>query len=184
VVGCIEAEELTDVVLCGHSYGGMVITGVADRIPDKLRALVYLDAFIPDNGDSLIGLLHKALVPEVAAQFIGAFRGTALENRSGLMQPIPAEVFNIAQANRAWVDRRCRPQALATFEAPALLTGDLQKVPQRLYILADGWDPSPFRHFAAQIDGKAGWKLTKLPTSHDVMVDMPKELAAELTALL
>jgi len=90
----------------------------------------------------------------------------------------------VAQGNRAWVDRRCRAQALATFESPALLTGSYQKVPQRLFILADGWDPSPFRHFAGQVDGKPGWKLTKLPTSHDVMVDMPKELADELTALL
>jgi hypothetical protein len=120
----------------------------------------------------------------VAGQFIGAFRGAALDGRSGLMQPIPAEVFNVAQGNRAWVDRRCRPQALATFESPALLTGDHAKVPQRLYILADGWDPSPFRHFAKQVDGKAGWKLSKLPCSHDVMVDLPKELASELTALL
>jgi pimeloyl-ACP methyl ester carboxylesterase len=184
VCGCIEAEELGDVILVGHSYGGMVITGVADRIPDTLRALVYLDAFIPENGDSLIGLANKALPPDVAAQFIGMFRGTALAGNSGLMQPIPAEMFNVAQANRAWVDRRCRPQALATFESPALLKGDHAKVPQRLYILADGWDPSPFRHFAKQVEGKAGWKLSKLPCSHDVMVDMPKELAAELTALL
>jgi pimeloyl-ACP methyl ester carboxylesterase len=170
-------------VLCGHSYGGVVITGVADRIQDKIRALCYLDAFIPEHGDSLIGLLHKALPPEVAAQFIGAFRGAALDKNSGLMQPIPAEVFNVAQANRAWVDRRCRPQALATFDSPLLLTGEHAKVPKRLYILADGWDPSPFRHFAAQVDGKAGWKLTKLPTSHDVMVDMPQQLADELAAL-
>ena len=172
VAGCIEAEELTDVVLCGHSYGGMVITGVADRIQDKIRALVYLDAFVPEHGDSLNSLLPKALAPEVAAQFLGAFRGTALDKNCGLMQPIPAEAFNVGQANRAWVDRRCR------------LTGEHAKVPQRLYILADGWDPSPFRYFAARVEGKPGWKLTKLPTSHDVMVDMPKELAAELTALL
>jgi pimeloyl-ACP methyl ester carboxylesterase len=184
VVNLIRWEELTDVVLCGHSYGGMVITGVADRIQDKIRALVYLDAFVPEHGDSLNSLLPKALAPEVAAQFLGAFRGTAMKENCGLMQPIPAEVFNVAQANRAWVDRRCRPQALATFESPILLTGEHAKVPQRLYVLADGWDPSPFRYFAAQVDGKPGWKLTRLPVSHDVMVDMPQELADELTALL
>ncbi len=183
VVGCIEAEELGDVVLCGHSYGGMVITGVADRIAAKIRALCYLDAFVPEHGDSLNGLLTKALAPEVAAQFLGAFRGSAAEGHCGLMQPIPAEVFNIAQANRAWVDRRCRPQALATFESPILLTGAHATVPRRSYILADAWDPSPFRYFAAQVEGKAGWKLTKLPTGHDVMVDMPQELADELVSL-
>ena len=183
VCGCIEWEELRDVILVGHSYGGMVITGVADRMSDRIRSLVYLDAFIPGHGDSLIGLLSKALVPEVAAQFIGAFRGTALQDHSGLMQPIPAEMFNIAQANRERVDRLCRPQALATFEVPLLLTGGGDKIANRLYILADGWDPSPFRYFAANCEKAAGWRVVKMPCSHDVMVDMPKELAAELVKL-
>lgn len=183
VCGCIEFEELNDVILCGHSYGGMVITGVADRMPECVKALVYLDAFVPENGESLIDLLNKALAPEVAAAFVGGFRGAALAGRSGQTQPIPAEVFNIAQANRAWVDRRCRPQALATFETPALLSGDLAKVKQRLFILADGWDPSPFRHFAAKFEGQPGWRVTKLVCSHDVMVDMPQELARELMTL-
>jgi hypothetical protein len=66
---------------------------------------------------------------------------------------------------------------------PLLLTGAGAAVPQRLYILADGWDPSPFRHFAAKFDGQPGWRVTKLASSHDVMVDMPAELAAELMAL-
>ena len=183
VCGCIEWEELNDIVLVGHSYGGMVISGVADRMAERIRALVYLDAFLPQNGDSLNGLIQKALPPEVAAQFLAGFRGAAAEGHSGLMQPIPAEMFNVRADNRAWVDRRCRPQALATFEMPALLSGNLDKVATRLYILADGWDPSPFRHFAAQVDGKPGWRLVKMPSSHDVMVDMPKELAAELAKL-
>ena len=183
VCGCIEWEELHDVVLVGHSYGGMVITGVADRMAARIKTLVYLDAFVPEHGDSLIGLLPQALPPEVSAQFVGGFRGAALEGRSGQMQPIPAEVFGVAAANRAWVDRRCVPQALATFEMPLLLSGEHTKVGQRLYILADGWDPSPFRHFAKKYEGAAGWRVTQLPCSHDVMVDMPKELAAELLKL-
>lgn len=183
VCGCIEAEELNDVILCGHSYGGMVITGVADRLAGRIKSLVYLDAFVPENGESLIDLINKALPPEVAAVFVGSFRGTALEGRSGRMQPIPAEMFNIAQANRAWVDRRCVAQALATFELPALLSGDVNSVKHRLYILADGWDPSPFRYFAAKFEGQAGWRVTKLACSHDVMVDLPLELARELMAL-
>ncbi len=183
VCGCIEWEELNEVVLVGHSYGGMVITGVADRMADRIKALVYLDAFVPEHGDSLIGLVSKALPPEVAAQFVGGFRGAALEGRSGQMQPIPAEVFGIAAANRAWVDRRCVPQALATFEMPVLLSGAGAKIGQRVYILADGWDPSPFRYFAGKLEGAAGWRVVKLPSSHDVMVDLPNELAAELVKL-
>jgi len=183
VCGCIEAEELDEVILCGHSYGGMVITGVADRLPGRIRALVYLDAFVPESGQSLTDLLRQALPAEVAAVFLGAFHTTALENNSGLMAPIPAEMFNIKAENRAWVDRRCVRQPLATFEVPLLLTGAGAAVPQRHYILADGWDPSPFRHFAAKLDGQPGWHVSKLPSSHDVMVDMPDELAAALMAM-
>ena len=47
VAGCIEAEEIKDIILVGHSYGGMVITGLADRMADRIKALVYLDAFVP-----------------------------------------------------------------------------------------------------------------------------------------
>lgn len=184
VCGCIDAEELQDVVLCGHSYGGMVITGVADRMASRIKALVYLDAFVPQHGQSLNDLLRIALAPDVAAGFLGAFHGSALEGHSGLMAPIPAEMFNIRADNRPWVDRRCVAQALATFELPLLLTGAGAAVKQRLYILADGWDPSPFRHFAAQAEGQPGWRVAKLACSHDVMVDMPQELATELLTLV
>ena len=174
VCGVFEAEELDDVVLLGHSYGGMVITGVADRMRGRIRALAYLDAFLPKAGDSLISLLKHALPAEVAAVFLGAFHA----NPDGLMAPIPAEMFGIRADNRAWVDRRCVVQPLATFEMPLLLQhAEPDPAVKRLYILADAWDPSPFRHFARQVDGQPGWQLAKLPSSHDVMVDMPDELA-------
>ncbi len=158
VCGCIEWEELKDVVLVGHSYGGMVITGVADRMTERIKSMVYLDAFIPEHGDSLIGLLGKALPPEVAAQFIGAFRGTALDKHSGLMQPIPAEMFNIAEANRAWVDRRCVPQPLATFDMPILLGGDHAKV-KRAALYPCRWlgpEPVPALRAAGRRQGRLG----------------------------
>jgi pimeloyl-ACP methyl ester carboxylesterase len=184
VCGCIEAEELANVVLCGHSYGGMVITGVADRMPERIKTLVYLDAFLPENGQSLISLLPLALAPEISAAFLDAFRGSSLEAHSGRVAPISTEAFNIKQENRAWVERRCVPQALATFEMPILLTGAGAAVTDRLYILADGWDPSPFRYFATKVDGQSGWRVIRMPCSHDVMVDMPGELANELLQLV
>jgi pimeloyl-ACP methyl ester carboxylesterase len=184
VVGAIEAEELDDVILCGHSYGGMVITGVADRLPNRVKAMVYLDAFVPKHGDSLIRLLDAALPPEVAQAFIGGFRGSAQDRHSGMMAPIPAEMFGIKVENRAWVERRCVPQALATFEMPLLLSGGgNDTVKRRVYVLADGWDPSPFRHFAKLYEGQPGWSVAKLPCSHDVMVDMPDALAERLATL-
>ena len=123
-----------------------------------------------------------ALIPQSRRAFVHLTVGRLLRAHAAAQQ-LDAEMFNIAQANRAWVDRRCRPQALATFECPALLTGAHASVPKKHYILADGWDPSPFRHFASQVDGKAGWALTKMACGHDIMVDMPKELAEVLAAM-
>lgn len=183
VCGTIEFEEASDVILCGHSYGGMLITCVADRLASRIKALVYLDAFVPTDGQSLVDQLKPALPPEVCAMFVNGWRDSARSGNTGMVAPIPAEVFNVKPANRAWVDRRCRPQALATFECPALLTGEHARVTDRTYILASGWDPSPFRYYAAQCEKSGGWKLVTMPAGHDLMVDMPKELAGELLKL-
>jgi len=149
----------------------------------RVKALVYLDAFVPNHEDSLMSLLPKVLPAEVAAQFVNGFRGAALDKNSGLMQPIPAEVFNVVPEKREWVNRRCVPQALATFEMPLLLSGAGAAVKKRMYILADGWDPSPFRHFARLYDGKPGWEVVKFACGHDVMVDQPAQLAETLATL-
>ena len=63
VVNTISWEQLEDVVLVGHSYGGMVITGVADRIPARIRALIYVDAFLPESGESVARLTGAELAP-------------------------------------------------------------------------------------------------------------------------
>jgi pimeloyl-ACP methyl ester carboxylesterase len=182
VCGCIEAEELNDIILACHSYGGMVATGVADRHRELIRHLVYIDAYVPENGDSLISLLHEALEPDVAASFIKYFRSSAAKNNCGMMKPLQAELFNVVKTKRSWIDRRACPQALATFECPVLLS-DTPNHLSKHYILADNWDPSPFRYFAKKVGSLPGWKLTKMPCGHNIMVDMPDELACILLDL-
>jgi pimeloyl-ACP methyl ester carboxylesterase len=179
VCGLIEAEELDNVILLGHSYGGMVITAAADRIASKIKQLIYLDAFVPEDRQSLMDLLSLSLPKDASDFFLGAFYGSSAAEHSMMMAPVPAAAFGIKPENHAWVDRRCVPQALATFKLPVLLTGAAANTP-KLFILADGWDPSPFRYFAAKHTGRPSWTVTKLGCSHDVMVDMPNELAAEI----
>lgn len=180
VLGTIESEELTDIVLVGHSYGGIITTGVADRIPDRIRSLVFVDAFLPEDGQSLNALLKLSLPPEYAALFLKTFYDAARDDGCGMMNPIPAELFGISPENRAWVDRRCVPQALATFEMPLLLTGAHEKITRRMYILATGWGPSPYPYFARRCEARPGWRVVTVESSHDVMIDHP----AELTRLL
>ena len=168
VVNLILWEELSDVVLCGHSYGGCVITGVADRVPDRIGALIYVDAFVPDSGQSL----HDTLPAE---QRDAQVRG-ALETGDGWkVPPIPAEVFNVNATDRAWVDKQRTPQSLATFQQALQLTGAIEKIENVTYILATGWDHSPFHQFYEKAKAK-GWKTLAMACGHDVLLDRPEEL--------
>jgi pimeloyl-ACP methyl ester carboxylesterase len=174
VVRLFEAEELSDAVLCGHSYGGLVITGAADRIPDRLRSLVYLDAFVPADGQAGIDFQP----PERVAQF----RSEAESKGGGwLIPPIPASRFKVNPADQAWVDRRCVPHPLACFEQKLRLTGADARVPRRVFIKAGAYVPSPFDTTFARVQRDSAWRAHSLPCGHDVMVDMPEELATLLT---
>jgi pimeloyl-ACP methyl ester carboxylesterase len=177
IVGVIRCEELSDIVLCGHSYGGLVITGVAEKVPDCIRSLVYLDAIVPENGESLFDLVP----PETSA----AFREDALQNGDGyLMTPVPAAIFNVNPRDAAWVDRMCVKHPLVCFEQKISLAGAAKRIPKRTYILAPQWAPpaemggrSPFELIAERLKRDSAWRSISVPCGHDVMVDMPKELA-------
>jgi len=175
VVNLIRWEELSDVVLCGHSYGGCVVTGAADRIAERIRALVYVDAFVPENGQSL----HDTLPAEQRdAQVKGA-----LEIGDGWkVPPIPAEVFNVNARDRAWVTQQRTPQSLATFQQPLQLTGAIERIENITYILAAGWEHSPFPQFYEKAKAK-GWKTLTMACGHDVMLDQPDELLEILLAV-
>jgi len=175
VANVIVWEELDNVILCGHSYGGMVITGVADRLPDKLKALVYLDAFVPESG--------KALWDYISDAEKSFFMSVAAARGGGLTAPIPAAAF--ACTDPAWVDRRCVPhpsflEALnlrhATFPGP------------KSYVYATGWGQdgpilTPFKQFYERYRNDARWTVPTVATGHDVMIDDPDGLARLLLAL-
>ena len=142
-------EGLSDIVLCGHSYGGLVITGVADAMPERIRSLVYLDAFVPENG--------KALWDYVDDNFRAAFIQSASES-GGLMAPIPAAAFNVNAKDAAWVDQSCVPMSLACFMEKIKLTGKGAAIKKRNYIYAAGWQGSPFTQFYDKLKMDAAWR--------------------------
>ena len=173
VVSVIRCEELSDVVQCGHSYGGMVIAGVAEQIAAKIRSLVYLDAFVPENGRSVFDYLP--------AEQSGQMRTDAAQNGEGYkVTPIPAAVFAVNDKDAAWVDAMCVKHPLATFEQKLALSG--RQVPKRVYIIAAGWEPSPFQQFGARYKNDRDWQFVNIACGHDVMVDQPRELADALIA--
>src|SRR5215470_2868655 len=120
VVNLIRWEDLSDVVLCGHSYGGCVVTGAADCVADRVGALVYVDAFVPDNGQSL----YDTLPPE---QRNAQIQGAVEIGDGWRVPPIPAEIFNVNAQDRAWVNQQRTPQSLATLQHPLHLTGGIER---------------------------------------------------------
>jgi pimeloyl-ACP methyl ester carboxylesterase len=167
VVNLLQWEDLSDVVLCGHSYAGSVISGVADRIPERIRTLVYLDAFVPEDGECLFGL-----APEHAQRM----RLQAQTAGSGWsVPPIPAETFNVNLRDAAWVNAQCTSQSIASFEERIRLNQVPSHTHDATHILATGWDNSPFRASHERAKAK-GWKTRTITCGHEVMLDLPGEL--------
>jgi Alpha/beta hydrolase family len=172
VVNLIRWEELSDVVLCGHSYAGAVISGLAERIPDRIGALVYLDAFVLKNGQCLL----DTLPPD---QRDMQLEGAARDGEGWKVPPIPAEVFHVNAKDAPWVDRQCTMQPLATFEQPIKLSGKADGIGNVTYILATGFADSPFPQFYEPAKAK-GWKTLTMACGHDVMLDLPEQLTQVL----
>ena len=172
VVNLIQWEELSDVILCGHSYGGAVISGVADRIPDRIGALVYLDAFVLKNGQCV----HDTVPPDGRNLQMEL---TATHGAGWKVPPIPAEVFNVNANDAAWVNRQCTMQPLATFQQPIQLSGKADGIRNVTFILATGYADSPFPQFYEPAKAK-GWKTLTMASGHDVMLDLPEQLTQVL----
>jgi pimeloyl-ACP methyl ester carboxylesterase len=158
VINLIRWEELNDIVLCGHSYGGIVVTGVADRIPERIAALVYLDAYVPESGKSWADLRPRATPPGLT------------------LPPISAEVFRVNERDRQWVDQMCTPHPVACATEKLTLTGACHTVSRRLYVRATGFPSTVFDQAHERAKSDPGWIAKELPCGHDAMIDMPDEL--------
>ena len=172
VVNLIRWEELSNVVLCGHSYGGAVVSGVADRIPELIAALVYLDAFVLEDGQNV----HDDLSPKDRNSQLESVR---LNGEGWKVPPISAAGFNVNAKDAAWMDRQCTMQSLATFQQPLRLSGKINAVKDVTFILATGYEAPPFMPSYERAKAK-GWKTLSLSCGHDVMLDMPEELTTIL----
>lgn len=168
VLGVIEDEDLSDIVLVGHSYGGMVISGVADRVPGQVASLVYLDAFVPENGQSLFSLLPTDRRPAV------------VPGAGWLVAPIPSAGFGLKRPEvvALW-EGKSEPQPLATFTQPVQLTGGIGRIKQKMYILATD-DPAHFMRFYDKLKNDPGWTVHTLPCTHFIQLEMPDELTTIL----
>lgn len=160
VVNTILYEELQDIILVGHSYGGMVITGVADSVPDRIRKLVYIDAFVPEDGESVL---------------------TARDNGQAAPEDNPRDGFVIPD----WLDRSPKPpsdvpQSYKTFSQPVSRKKPAAIALPATYILTvdEGKKPEEdFFYNFSQRAKKRGWRLVQMTADHNPQMSNPSALA-------
>ncbi|MCF6473372.1 alpha/beta fold hydrolase [Nonomuraea sp. MG754425] len=157
----LEAADLRDAVLVGHSYGGMVITGVADRLPARVAALVYVDAMVPQDGDSC-----WSLVSEQERQWY-----TDVVETGCAVRPLP------------FFDPRATPHPLASLMQPLRLTRASGPAPRQVYVYATGWaGDSPFTPVHQRLRADPAWETHALDGGHNLMRDAPEDLLEILLA--
>jgi pimeloyl-ACP methyl ester carboxylesterase len=160
VANLIKWEGLSDVVLVGHSYGGMVISGVAEKVPDgTIGSIVFLDAFVPEDGENLEGMTPARFAD-------GPF-----------VAPISAARFRVNDQDVAWVDAQCTPHPRRTMTDRIALTGARERIAKKAYIRAATYDGPAFRAFAARFAADPAWRVYDVPSGHDMMLDQPERLA-------
>jgi pimeloyl-ACP methyl ester carboxylesterase len=171
IVSLLEMEDLRDVVLVGHSYGGMVITGAADRVPERIRRLVYLDAFVPANGKCLLDYA----VPERAA------RMREEGERTGYVSPPPLSLWGVTQAEYIEYARpRECPHPYRTLAQRIQLKNELAL--PKTFVYCSSPATGSFDQFAAKYRSDPAWTFHELPTGHDAMILMPERVAGILNA--
>ena len=175
VMAVIDAEELSDIFLVGHSYGGFVISGVAERRPDKIRSLVYLDAIVPKDGERLFDHLS----PEFQA---GVIAGAEAQGQ-GYLVPIPSMDFlAIGPEHADWMKRRLTPQPLKT-ATQILNLGPSDPRIERIYIHCSSPSMEPTHLTKARIVGEAGWTHHEIPSGHDAFITMPAAVTEVLSQI-
>lgn len=175
VVNAVLYEDLTEVVLLGFSYGGMVVTGALDHIGDRVRHLVYLDAFVPGDGDSAFGLLG---LDDRAPAAVGA----------PWLTPPPERDFD-DPAEAAWSAPRRTPHPVACFTERVQLSRPLEDWPfTRTFVKATADDESApggvvFWGAAERARTSPDWRYREIATNHMVASNRPQELAQLLLEL-
>ena len=168
VINVLKWERLSDVVLCGHSYGGLVVSGVAEQMSDKIGSIVFLDAFVPENGDSMAELTSQAVRDNLKA---------ATERGDISVPARPAAAFLVNEKDQAWVDSLCGPQPIGTMTEKMTLTGARERIGKKAYIRAAAYPNPGFDKALERVKADRAWRTYDVPCGHDVMVDMPERLA-------
>lgn len=162
VVGEMKWKDLDDVVLVGHSYGGMVITGVAEQMGERIAAIVYLDAFQPGNGQALADFTSRSAWPKPVTP------------------APPASYFHVNEKDAAWVQGKLTAHPTQCFTEKLKVTGAYQTIAKKLYVRAPLFAQKGFDQALERCRADKSWQTATVTCGQDVMIDQPDELTAML----
>ena len=174
----LEAEEIDDAILVGHSFGGLGISGTADRVPGRIRHLVYLDSLVLEDGQAPFDIMPETVVD--------SRRKLAAEQGGGLFIPIPPiSAFGVPEDHplAPWMRRRMTPHPLSTYETPLRLRHPFGNGLPRTYIAAADPAYPALGAIQARLRAQPGWDWREIATGHNAMVTAPEALAAMLDAI-
>jgi pimeloyl-ACP methyl ester carboxylesterase len=179
VLNVLKYEDLSRIILVGHSSSGVVITGVADRAPEQLAHLVYLDAFVPENGQSMMDMIPPNRLQGIEARVQSEGKGWLLTS----LAPAPWDQFVrdawgvTDEADRRWMVARLGPTPFKHFKDQVRRTNaDAEKLP-RTYIRCLQWQNPTYDRYAEAARKGGVWRYRELATSHEPFITMPRELA-------
>ena len=177
IVQLLDANDLSEVILVGHAYAGMVITGVAELCPGRISALVYVNGVAPADGEAMIDQLAAVRGPE----FVARIRQHITDGEPFMAEPTTApeiaQRWGIANPDdQEFVLPRLSPQPTLTFSQP-VRTGNPQAAALRreFVLCSESGFESVAQHAAA-----SGWGVHHIDTGHDPMITTPSELSAIL----
>jgi pimeloyl-ACP methyl ester carboxylesterase len=172
VVGLVEMEELSRVIIVGHSYGGMVITGAAAALeakhPGMVAGLIYVDAMVPIPGEGWGGGHSEEVA---AARF-----ALAAANDNALPAPDAREGFNVSDEDAAWLNRRHVPHPFGMYRVPLNFDGDVINALPRLFINCTNPPYPTIDVIRERVYSTPGWKIDELDSGHFPMVSEPQAL--------
>jgi pimeloyl-ACP methyl ester carboxylesterase len=172
IVSLLDRQQLSDIVLVGHSYAGMVVSGVCDRRPERIAHVVYLDAFLPESGQNLYDMVNSAQVE--------ANRRMTREKGDGYKAfPPPAAAWGLTGDLMDSVNRRMTPHPAMTLEQPLhLKRGGPYAVSRRTYVACNNPALPPFEPIKARLKVDPRWTYIAVDTAgHEVALSHPQLLA-------
>jgi len=159
----IRWEEIENAILCGHSYGGVVVTGVADKMPERIDTLVYLDALVPRDGQSAFATRIEAVDFDVPID--------------------PKEVHRVDDIDQPYVNRKLTPFPADCANEPISLTGSYDRVRRKVYIRAERFISPVLNRFYQDAVDDANWITFQVDAGHIAMIDGAREVAKILNSL-